>query len=112
MDFVEGLEDDLPPLEDMSALLAHQPELPEELIRGILRCGHKMLISGSSKAGKSFLLMELAIAIAEGRKWLGFKGTCVHACLCGMICLSKLDAQVIHAVSAQPPGLLLFLEEA
>ena len=40
------------------------------------------------------------------------KGTCVHACLCGMICLSKLDAQVIHAVSAQPPGLLLFLEEA
>ena len=72
MDFVEGLEDDLPPLEDMSALLAHQPELPEELIRGILRCGHKMLISGSSKAGKSFLLMELAIAIAEGRKWLGF----------------------------------------
>ena len=37
------------------------------------------------------------------------KGTCVHACLCGMICLSKLDAQVIHAVSAQPPGLLLFL---
>lgn len=72
MDFVEGLEDDLPPLEDMSALLAHQPELPEELIRGILRCGHKMLISGPSKAGKSFLLMELAIAIAEGRKWLGF----------------------------------------
>ncbi len=31
-----------------------------------------MLISGSSKAGKSFLLMELCIAIAEGSKWLGF----------------------------------------
>ena len=31
-----------------------------------------MLISGPSKAGKSFLLMELAIAITEGRKWLGF----------------------------------------
>lgn len=72
MDFVEGFEDDLPPLEDMSNLLEHQPELPEELIKGILRCGHKMLISGSSKAGKSFLLMELAIAIAEGRKWLSF----------------------------------------
>ena len=31
-----------------------------------------MLISGSSKAGKSFLLMELCIAIAEGTEWLGF----------------------------------------
>ena len=31
-----------------------------------------MLISGSSKAGKSFLLMELCIALAEGREWLGF----------------------------------------
>ena len=31
-----------------------------------------MLLSGSSKAGKSFLLMELCIAIAEGRPWLGF----------------------------------------
>lgn len=69
-DFVQ--EDDLPPLEAMSTLLADQPPLPEELIGGILRCGHKMLISGSSKAGKSFLLMELAIAIAEGRKWLDF----------------------------------------
>jgi len=32
-----------------------------------------MLISGSSKAGKSFLLMELAIALSEGLPWLGFK---------------------------------------
>ena len=32
-----------------------------------------MLISGSSKAGKSFLLMELCIALAEGGKWLGFQ---------------------------------------
>lgn len=48
------------------------PDLPEELISGILRCGHKMLIAGPSKAGKSFLLMELCIALAEGRPWLGF----------------------------------------
>ena len=31
-----------------------------------------MLISGSSKAGKSFLLMELSVDIAEGKEWLGF----------------------------------------
>ncbi len=48
------------------------PPKPPELIRGILRRGHKMLIAGPSKAGKSFLLIELAIAIAEGSGWLGF----------------------------------------
>ena len=49
------------------------PTKPPELIRGILRRGHKMLIAGPSKAGKSFLLIELAIAIAEGGGWLGFQ---------------------------------------
>ena len=52
------------------------PPKPPELIRGILRRGHKMLIAGPSKAGKSFLLIELAIAIAEGGSWLGF--SCVQ----------------------------------
>jgi hypothetical protein len=32
-----------------------------------------MMISGASKAGKSFLLMELAIALSEGTKWLSFQ---------------------------------------
>jgi len=32
--------------------------------------GHKLLLAGPSKAGKSFALIELCIAIAEGRKWL------------------------------------------
>ena len=49
------------------------PTKPPELIQGILRRGHKMLIAGPSKAGKSFLLIELAIAIAEGSSWLGFQ---------------------------------------
>lgn len=64
--------DSLPQMVPLSSFTANPPALPAELIGGILRCGHKMLISGSSKAGKSFLLMELCIAIAEGWKWLGF----------------------------------------
>ena len=72
MDFVEGATDELPGLIPLSAYAADPPALPEELIEGVLRRGHKMLISGSSKAGKSFLLMELSIAIAEGKPWLGF----------------------------------------
>ena len=72
MDFVEGVTDELPELVSLATFRDNPPAVPEELIKGILRRGHKMLISGSSKAGKSFVLMELAIAIAEGRPWLGF----------------------------------------
>ena len=72
MDFVEGVSDELPDMVSLDTYKDNPPELPEELITGILRRGHKMLISGSSKAGKSFLLMELCIAIAEGKPWLGF----------------------------------------
>ena len=72
MDFVEGATDELPGLASLADYAADPPALPEELIKGVLRRGHKMLISGSSKAGKSFLLMELCIALAEGRPWLGF----------------------------------------
>ena len=72
MDFVEGVTDELPDMVSLADYKDDPPTLPEEPIEGILRRGHKMLISGSSKAGKSFLLMELCIAIAEGKKWLGF----------------------------------------
>ncbi len=72
MDYAEGVSDELPAMVSLSQYKDNPPALPEVLIGGILRCGHKMLISGSSKAGKSFLLMELCIAIAEGRDWLGF----------------------------------------
>ena len=51
----------------------HLPPVKPELITGILRQGHKMLLVSSSKAGKSFALIELAICIAEGWRWLGFK---------------------------------------
>lgn len=72
-EYADTISDDLPPLVSLSDYKDNPPVLPEELIEGILRRGHKMLISGSSKAGKSFLLMELCIAIAEGTKWLGFQ---------------------------------------
>lgn len=71
VEFVDGENDSLPEIVSLSDF-QEPPALPEELIKGVLRCGHKMLISGSSKAGKSFLLMELCICLAEGIKWLNF----------------------------------------
>ena len=32
-----------------------------------------MLLAGPSKAGKSFALIEMCIAIAEGRKWFNWQ---------------------------------------
>ena len=66
-------EDGLPQSISLEEALENLPPLAPALVEGILRKGHKMLISGSSKAGKSFLLMQLAIALAKGREWLGFK---------------------------------------
>lgn len=51
--------------------LDNMPELRPELIEGVLRVGHVMMVGGASKVGKTFLLIELALAIATGGKWLG-----------------------------------------
>lgn len=49
------------------------PVLDEVLIDGIMRRGDKMCVAGPSKAYKSFSLIQLAIAVACGGKWLGWK---------------------------------------
>ena len=51
------------------------PELPLEVIAGIIRRGGKLLIAGASKSGKSYLLIELAVAVATGSRWCGFDCT-------------------------------------
>jgi hypothetical protein len=62
----------LPPIEDSRDLFANPPPLQPVLIDGILRKTHKMLLSGPSKAGKSFSLINLALSLAHGTDWLGF----------------------------------------
>lgn len=71
-EWIEAVNDDLPDTEDLSTLFSDLPALSPPLIHGLLRQGHKMLLAGPSKAGKSFALIELAIALAEGTSWLGF----------------------------------------
>ena len=73
--YIEDLNDDLPDPEGLADSWDNMPELAPELIKGVLRQGHKMLIAGPSKAGKSFALIEMSIAIAEGKKWLDWECT-------------------------------------
>lgn len=71
--YIEDLNDDLPDPEGLADSWDNMPELAPELIKAVLRQGHKMLIAGPSKAGKSFALIEMSIAIAEGKEWLGWE---------------------------------------
>lgn len=71
-DWIESINDDMPDPESLSAEWDALPELSPPLIDGVLRQGHKMLLAGPSKAGKSYALIELCAAIAEGKDWLGF----------------------------------------
>jgi hypothetical protein len=65
--------DELPDAVQLDSMLGENlPPLKPALIDGLLRVGHKMLVSGPSKAGKSFALIALCIAFAEGSTWFGF----------------------------------------
>lgn len=95
-EYIEDSIDTYPDIVTFSEL-QELPALSPEIIHGILRKGHKMLISGASKAGKSFLLIELAICITTGRKWLGFQ------CEKGKVLYVNLEvdgASFLHRVEA------------
>lgn len=71
-EWIESINDDLPDPESLESQWDNLPDLAPPLIDGVLRQGHKMLIAGPSKAGKSYALIEMCVSIAEGRKWFGF----------------------------------------
>jgi len=71
-EFVEEANDNLPDFEALEDYFNDLPPLSAPLIDGVLRQGHKMLLTGPSKAGKSYMLLQLTLALAEGREWLGW----------------------------------------
>ena len=73
LEWVEEQADDLPRDSTLEEGWDNMPKLKDELIPGVLRVGHKMLLSGPSKAGKSYMLMNLVVSLAEGVEWLGLK---------------------------------------
>ena len=53
----------------------HPKAKPPALVQHVLYQGHKLFIAGASKSGKTWLLIDLAVSISEGKKWLGFNCT-------------------------------------
>lgn len=78
-----------PPIRAVSAItrLEDLPELPPEVVCGIVRRGGKLLVAGASKSGKSYLLIELAVAVATAGRWVGF------ACARGRVLYVNLEIQ-------------------
>ncbi len=91
-EWIEGINDDLPDPENLESVWDDIPELASCLIDGVLRKGHKMLIAGPSKAGKSYLLIELCIAIAEGGTWLQW------ACAQGKVMYVNLELDPVSCL--------------
>lgn len=84
--WIKDLNDNLPDFESLAGLdIFSPPALKPVVIDGVLREGFKMRLQGPSKAGKSFALIELAIAMAEGTKWLG------HQCKQGRVLYINLE---------------------
>jgi hypothetical protein len=63
----------LPEIEDAYALVERVLPEPPQLIEGILHQGSKLVLGGSSKANKTWCLLDLAISVAFGEPWLSCK---------------------------------------
>jgi hypothetical protein len=55
-----------------ATLCAKPPLRPAEIIEGILFQSGTMMLSGPSKARKTFTFLDLALSVATGFQWLGF----------------------------------------
>lgn len=71
-EWIESVNDDLPDPVSLADVWDNMPPLSPSLIDGVLRQGHKMMLAGPSKAGKSYMLIGLCVALAEGREWVGW----------------------------------------
>jgi RecA-family ATPase len=61
----------LPDIISGADLLRDTTPLPNEIIKGLLYKGSKMVIGGSSKSRKTWTLLDMAVALQQGMQWWG-----------------------------------------
>jgi hypothetical protein len=62
----------LPDIVDAADFLAKPQAMPPELVAGVLHRGSKLAFGGSSKAFKTWMLLDLSLSVAHGVDWMGF----------------------------------------
>lgn len=78
----------LPKLLDVSQCLGNnKPPRPSELVERVLHQGSKLVLGGTSKGRKTFALIDLALSVACGAEWWGFK------CAQGPVCYINFEIQ-------------------
>lgn len=85
IDYIEGIDDKLPQIHSAWDMFENPAPEPPAIIEGVLKKGAKMICTGDSKSGKTCLLMNLAVCIAEGWEWLG------HQCMQGRILYINME---------------------
>lgn len=65
-----AMEPAVPSFKSVGQLIAEYPQLRPPVIHGLLRRGETMNVIAPPKAGKSWLVTDLALAVATGRRWL------------------------------------------
>lgn len=71
LDELNGINDDLPAIDNLWDMFEAPDETPDEVIASILYEGGKLMITGDSKSGKTCMSQNLAVCIASGAPWLG-----------------------------------------
>lgn len=72
---------DLPEIESSDSLIAQDLPLPPEIIQGFLHQGLKGVLGSSSKARKTWILLDMAVSVSEGIpfwKWPTIKGRVLY----------------------------------
>lgn len=71
----EGATEDWPGFVWIDEFIDREIPEPPEVIEGLLHQGSKGIIGGGSKSYKTWTLVDLAVSVAAGEPWIGFKTT-------------------------------------
>lgn len=63
----------LPPIKSARKLIEQNMVLPDEVVKGLLHKGSKMVLGGGSKSFKTWCLTDLALSVANGVEWWGME---------------------------------------
>ena len=91
-------------LSDIVSIDTHT-EMPPQIIKNVLHKGSKMIISGSSKAGKTLSLLHLGLAVSNGKPWLGHETTQGNVIYLDFELKPRMAAKRITSIIAANPGI-------
>ena len=72
----------LPPIEDLSAFIMKPIIKAKVLVEGILHQSSKLCFGGNSKAFKTWMMLDLALSVANQVEWLGLTTTQAKVLYC------------------------------